>query len=328
MKQLPRRSLPEPDKHLDSYNQTDNDTTRREPIILNIHKKPKFGLLDGALLLLCLAVGVYVYYRIKFGLEYKGNWGAIPQFILRRDSVTGSLVPNYLLQGLITTLKLSIWATILATIIGVIIALFRTSGNLFLRMVGRSYVELIRNLPPLIVLFIFYFFVVDQILPLLGVESFIRSRSPRGQEILAFFLAPKSLFVQFIAGVLSLAFFEGAYMAEIFRGGIESIERGQREAARSLGLSWIGEMRFVVMPQVIKRILPTLSNEFINTIKYSSIASVVSIQELTFMGRQAVTTTRYLFEVWITVSVMYMVLTLSLSLFTNVLENRLRQNEG
>jgi len=194
-------------------------------------------------------------------------------------------------------------------------------------MVGRTYVELIRNLPPLIILFIFYFFVVDQILPLLGVESFIRSRSPRGQEILAFFFAPKSLFVQFVAGILSLAFFEGAYIAEIFRGGIESIERGQREAARALGLSWWGEMRFVVMPQVIKRVLPTLSNEFINTIKYSAIASVVSIQELTFMGRQAVTTTRYLFEVWITVAVMYMVLTLSLSLFTNVLEQRLRHSD-
>lgn len=280
------------------------------------------------LLLLCLAIGVYVYYRIKFGLKYEGDWSAIPQFLVRRDSETGNLVPNYLLQGLITTLKLSIWATILATVVGVIIALFRTSSSLFLRMVGRTYVELIRNLPPLIVLFIFYFFVVDQILPLLGVESFIRSRSPQAQEVLAFFLAPKSLFVQFVAGVLSLAFFEGAYIAEIFRGGIESIERGQREAARSLGLSWLGEMRFVVMPQVIRRVLPTLSNEFINTIKYSAIASVVSIQELTFMGRQAVTATRYLFEVWITVSLMYMVLTLTLSLLTNYLENRFRQSEA
>lgn len=237
-------------------------------------------------------------------------------------------MPNYLLQGLITTLKLSIWATILATISGLVIALFRTSNILFLRMVGRTYVELIRNLPPLIVLFIFYFFVVDQILPLLGVEPFIRSRSPRTQEIFAFFFAPKSLFVQFMAGVLALAFFEGAYIAEIFRGGIESVERGQREAARSLGLSWVGEMRFIVMPQVVRRVLPTLANEFINTIKYSSIASVVSIQELTFMGRQAVTATRLLFEVWITVSLMYMLLTLSLSLFTNSLEKRLNQRDA
>ena len=86
-------------------------------------------------------------------------------------------------------------------------------------------------------------------------------------------------------------------------------------------------MRFVVMPQVIKRVLPTLANEFINTIKYSAIASVVSIQELTFMGRQVVVSTRYIFETWITVAIMYMILTLSLSLLTSKLEQRLRRNE-
>ena len=123
--------------------------------------------------------------------------------------------------------------------------------------------------------------------------------------------------MQFISGIITLAFFEGAYIAEIFRAGIESIERGQREAAYSLGLSWLDEMRFIVMPQVIKRVLPTLANEFINTIKYSAIASVVSIQELTFMGRQVVVSTRYIFETWITVAAMYMILTLSLSLITS-----------
>ncbi len=295
---------------------------------MNINKKPKFGLLDAVLLLFCLAIGVYVYNRIRYGLEYRGNWSAIPQFLLRWDAETGWLVPNYLLLGLITTLKLSIWATILATLVGLVIALFRTSSSLFLCLVGRTYVELIRNLPPLVVIFIFYFFVVDQILPLLGIEPFIRSRSESVQAVLAFFFAQKSLFVQFIAGILALAFFEGAYIAEIFRSGIESIERGQREAACALGHSWLGEMRFVVMPQVVKRVLPTLSNEFINTIKYSAIASVVSIQELTFMGRQVVVATRYLFETWITVALMYMVLTLTLSLFTNALENRLRQRDA
>jgi polar amino acid transport system permease protein len=292
-----------------------------------IAKRTRFRAIDAAIVLLCLAAGVYVYYRIKYGLEYKGDWSAIPQFLFRRDAETGRLVPNYLFQGLITTLKLSIWATVLAMMVGVIIALFRTSTNLFLRMVGRTYVELIRNLPPLVLIFIFYFFVIDQIMPLFGVEAFIRSRSPGAQTILAALLAEKSLFVQFISGILTLAFFQGAYIAEVVRAGIESIERGQREAAYSLGLSWLDEMRFVIMPQVIKRILPALANEFINTIKYSAIASIVSIQELTFMGRQVVVATRYIFETWITVSVMYMVLTLSLSLVTSRLEKKMRQSD-
>jgi len=290
-------------------------------------KKAKFRAIDVVIILLCIAVGVYVYYRIKYGLEYKGNWSAIPQFLLHRSKETGRLVPNYLLQGLITTLKLSVWATILATIVGIIIGLFRTGKNQFLRMVGRTYVELIRNLPPLVVIFIFYFFIVDQILPLLGVEEFIRSRSEEAQAILAIFFAEKSLFVQFISGVIAVAFFEGAYITEVIRAGIESIERGQIEAAYSLGLSWLDEMRFIIMPQVIKRVLPTLANEFINTIKYSSITSIVSIQELTFMGRQVVVATRYLFETWITVSAMYMVLTLSLSLVAGQLEKKMRRSD-
>jgi polar amino acid transport system permease protein len=127
--------------------------------------------------------------------------------------------------------------------------------------------------------------------------------------------------------VITLAFFEGAYMAEILRAGIESIERGQRQAAYALGLSWIDEMRFVVMPQVVRRVLPALANEFVNTVKYSAIASIVSIQELTFMGRQVVVATRYIFETWITVSAMYMALTLSLSLAAGRLEARLRRSD-
>jgi polar amino acid transport system permease protein len=292
-----------------------------------IATKTRFRALDAVIIVLCLAAGAYVFYRIKYGLEYKGDWSAIPQFLVRRDAETGRLVPNYLLQGLITTLKLSIWATALAMLVGIVIALFRTSTNLFLRMVGRTYVELIRNLPPLVLIFIFYFFVIDQIMPFLGVEAFIRNRSPSAQALLALFFAPKSLFVQFISGILTLAFFQGAYIAEVVRAGIESIERGQKEAAYSLGLSWVDEMRFVIMPQVFKRILPALANEFINTIKYSAIASIVSIQELTFMGRQVVVATRYIFETWITVSLMYMLLTLSLSLATGWLEKRMRQSD-
>jgi len=292
-----------------------------------IARKARFRALDFVILLLCIALGVYVYYRIKYGLKYKGDWSVIPQYLIRRDSETGHWVPNFLLQGLFTTIRLSIWATLLAIVAGVIAGLFRTSSDLFLRMVGRTYVELIRNLPPLVLIFIFYFFVVDQIMPLLGIEEFIRSRSENTTAILAIFFAEPPLFVQFISGVVTIAFFEGAYITEIIRSGIESIERGQREAAYSLGLSWADEMRFVVMPQALRRVLPPLANEFINTIKYSAITSVISIQELTFMGRQVVVATRYLFETWITVSAMYMVLTLSLSLLTGRLEKKMRQSD-
>ena len=292
-----------------------------------IAKRVRFRPIDVIIIVLCIALGVYVYWRIAYGLEYRGDWSVIPRFLVRRDAETGRPVANFLLIGLITTLKLSIWAALLATIAGFVMGLFRTSKNLFLRMAGRTYVELIRNLPPLVLIYIFYFFVVDQIMPLLGVESFIRSRPENVKVILAFFFAQESLFVQFISGVVTIAFFECAYITEIVRSGIESIERGQSEAGYSLGLSWFDKMRFIIMPQAIRRVLPPLANEFINTIKYSSLASIVSIQELTYMGKQVQVATRYIFEPWITVALMYLVLTLSLSLAVGRLEKRMSRSD-
>ena len=292
-----------------------------------IAKRVRFRPIDVIIIVLCIALGVYVYWRIAYGLEYRGDWSVMPRFLVRRDAETGRPVANFLLIGLITTLKLSIWAALLATIAGFVMGLFRTSKNLFLRMAGRSYVELIRNLPPLVLIYIFYFFVVDQIMPLLGVETFIRSRPENVKVILAFFFAQESLFVQFISGVVTIAFFEGAYITEIVRSGIESIERGQSEAGYSLGLSWFDKMRFIIMPQAIRRVLPPLANEFINTIKYSSLASIVSIQELTYMGKQVQVATRYIFEPWITVALMYLVLTLSLSLAVGRLEKRMSRSD-
>jgi polar amino acid transport system permease protein len=289
-----------------------------------IARKVRFRPLDAVIVVACVALAAFVYYRIAYGLEYKGQWRAIPQYLFRRDSETGRLVANYLIEGLLTTLRLSVWSTLLAVLVGLAVVFSRVSTSLFWRLVGGSYVETIRNLPPLVLIFIFYYFVIDQLMPLLGIDAFVASRSPGSLRAIALLFADKSLLTQFISGVVTLAFFEGAYFAEIFRAGIESIERGQREAAYSLGLSPVDEMRFVVMPQVIRRVLPALANEFVNTIKYSSIASIVSIQELTFMGRQVVVATRAIFETWITVSAMYMTLTLTLSLLTSRLESRLR----
>ena len=292
-----------------------------------IAKRVRFRPIDAVIIILVILLGLYVYWRIATKLEYKGDWSVIPRFLVRRDAETGRPVANFLLIGLITTLKLSIWAALLATIAGFIMGIFRTSKNLFLQLVGRTYVELIRNLPPLVLIYIFYFFVVDQIMPLLGVESFIRTRPENVKAVLAVLFAQESLFVQFISGVFTIAFFEGAYITEIVRSGIESIERGQSEAAYSLGLSWFDKMRFIIMPQAIRRVLPPLANEFINTIKYSSLASVVSIQELTYMGKQVQVATRFIFEPWITVAVMYLILTLTLSLGVSRLEKRMSRSD-
>lgn len=292
-----------------------------------IAKKARFRLLDVLLIVLCAGVVIYLGYRIQVRLKYSWNWQVIPRYLLRVDAQTKRLVANYLLLGLFTTIKLSIWSTILAVVIGVVMGIFRTSKRLLARMVGTAYVELVRNLPALVLVFIFYFFVSDQIMPLLGIDNFIRARTGGSRQVLEFLFAPTSLFTQFISGIVTIAVFEGAFITEIVRAGIESIERGQREAAYALGLSWADQMRYVILPQATRRVLPPLANQFVSTIKDSSIVSAISIQELTFEGVQLSTSTQLIFEVWITVTAMYLLLTLSLSIAVHRLEKRLRRSD-
>jgi polar amino acid transport system permease protein len=283
-------------------------------------QKAKFTIIDGILSILLLSAVVYIVYEIKIGFSYKWNWAAIPQYFLRYDAEMNAWVPNILLQGFFTTIRLSFWATLFASLIGAVMGLFRVSSSLFRRLIGGTYVELIRNLPPLVIIFIFYFFVGDQILPLLGVEEYIRDSSERTQALVAVFFAPPSLLTAFLSALITLSIFEGAYITEIVRAGIQSIEKGQWEASAALGFSRWQQMRYVVLPQAVQRILPPLAGQFISTIKDSAIVSVISIQELTFQAMELMSATYLTFEIWITITGMYLVLTLTCSLAVERLE--------
>jgi polar amino acid transport system permease protein len=285
-------------------------------------KKKRISPLDYAVTFFLLLLAGYIFYRLTVRLNYKWQWDIIPSYLFRYNPDQARWEPNLLLEGLFTTMRLSILATVLASLIGLAMGLMRASRRLLLRLLAATYVELIRNTPPLVLVFIFYFFVSSQILPLLGVEQFARSLSPPAADRLAFFLAAPSRLLPFLSGMLTIALFQGAYIAEIIRAGIQSIEKGQWEASYALGLSRFQQMIHVILPQAARRILPSLANEFINTIKYSSIVSIISIQELTFQGMQIMASTRLTFEIWLTVTFMYFSLCLLLSLGVRRLENR------
>ncbi|MFH1491400.1 MAG: amino acid ABC transporter permease [Pseudomonadota bacterium] len=279
-----------------------------------LRKKTKFGTLDIIILLLFFSALAYVVYRGKSELHYQWNWAAIFQYILRYDAESGKWVPNLLLQGLFTTIRLSLWGTVLATVLGTAMGLCRVSRSLFKRLIGRTYVELIRNLPPLVLIFIFYFFIGDQIMAYVGVDEMIKSATDRTLAFIDFFFAPPPLFPAFLSALVTLALFEGAYIAEIVRAGIQSIEKGQWEASWALGLTRWQQMRYIILPQAVQRTLPPMAGQFISTIKDSAIVSVISIQELTFQGMEIMSATYLTFEIWITVTALYLLLTLALSL--------------
>lgn len=205
------------------------------------------------------------------------------------------LTPGPLLKGLYVTLKISGLSLIFAIFIGLSASLLRISDSLTGRVISFLYLETVRNTPLLIQLFFIYFVIA---------LIFDTGR--------------------FASGVLALGLFEGAYITEIIRAGIESVAREQWEASYALGLSGYQQLRYIILPQAVRQILLPLAGQFISTIKDSAIVSVISIQELTFQGMELMSATYLTFEIWITVAMMYLILAISLSLITGHLEKHLR----
>ena len=203
-----------------------------------------------------------------------------------------------LLTGLWTTLWISAVSSVFGLIIGLVAGLMKISRNYTVRTLAAIYVEVIRGTPLLVQIFIAYFFIGT---------VFNLDRN--------------------VAGIGALALFAGAYVAEIIRAGIQSIAKGQMEAARSLGMSMPQAMMDIILPQAFKRILPPLSGQFISLIKDSSLVSVIAITDLTKSGREIITSTFATFEIWLVVAAMYLIVTSALSQFVFYLERRYRVSD-
>lgn len=213
---------------------------------------------------------------------------------------------SMLIQSLGYTLILTLLALIFAMIIGLIFALCNVSRNKTLNAIGTVYVDAIRGVP-LIVLAYFIYFGVPQAFRLLGVNNF---RLPALQ-----------------AGTIALAMNCGAYMAEIFRAGIQSIDKGQMEASRSLGLSYGVSMRKVILPQAFRVMIPSIINQFIITLKDTSILSVIGYPELTNMGKTISGNTFKSLQTWAIVGIMYMIVIVTLSKVAKNIERKIKIND-
>jgi len=234
----------------------------------------------------------------KDGYELKYKDGA---FVYEDDifAVKKELKPGPLLLGMWVTIKISLISMLIAFIIGLIVAIIRLSGIPALDYIGSVYVTVIRGTPLLVQLFIFYFIVAT------------------------IFDLPR-----FWAGVMSLSIFYGAYIAEILRGAIQSIDKGQHEAAKSLGFNAWQRMELIILPQALRKALPALVGELISLIKDSSLVSIISITDLTKVGREIVANTFSPFETWITVALLYLLLTSILSFIGHKWEKKMKLRGG
>ncbi len=208
-----------------------------------------------------------------------------------------------LMQGLWLTLKVSIIAIVFGILVGLFVGIARISSNPALKWSAITYIEFIRGSPLLVQIFIWYFVLGTLI-------NNILARKGIGQISPLWF------------GVAALACFAGAYVAEMVRAGIQSIHFGQIEAANSLGMTYVQSMRYIILPQALRRILPPLAGQFISLIKDSSLLGLIAIRELTKATREVITTSLQPFELWFVCAILYLVLTFSLSMFVQYLEKR------
>jgi len=224
-------------------------------------------------------------------LGYHWQWYRVPQYLLSFSN--GRWTPGPLLQGVWITLQITTLSLLLAVIIGLTAAICRQSPSIIGRLLSRCYVELIRNTPLLVQLFFIYFV-----------------------------LAPVLDMGRFFSAVLALSLFEGAYASEIFRAGIQSIHRGQWEAAFSCGLTPLQTYRHIILPQAIRRMLPPLTGQAVSLIKDSALVSTIAIYDLTMQGQAIISETFLTFELWFTVAAIYLLMTGTLSALVQLLEKR------
>ncbi|MFZ7944629.1 MULTISPECIES: amino acid ABC transporter permease [Bacillaceae] len=212
-----------------------------------------------------------------------------------------SVIPNNIglfLEGVRLTLEISALALLFSIPIGIIVGLLRISRNKIVSFVATAYVEIMRGIPLLVLLF-WIFFVLGQF----------------------FRLGP------YWSAILGLATFSGAFVAEIVRAGIQAVPKGQMEAARSSGMTYTQAMRLIILPQAFRKVLPPLASQFIILIKDSSLVSVISVVDLTLIAKNLVATSFLSLEVWTFVALLYFLMTFTLSQIIRFFEKKYQVSE-
>jgi len=244
-------------------------------------------------------------YTITVSAEGDGILHSVRSLLVLREQHLYLRIVRFLLTGVGVTLQITFFGIVLAVVLGLLIGIARTSRNPIVYSASTLYVEVIRGIPLLVQIFFIYF----------GV----------GQLLVEVFHTQGIDPVQ--AGILGMGLGYAAYMGETYRAGIQSIHRGQMEAARSLGMSYLQAMRYVILPQAIRRILPPLGNDCVAMLKDSSLASAIGVEELSRRGREFTMSTFKAFETWTMVALLYLIMTVLFSQIARSIERRMAAGE-
>ena len=221
----------------------------------------------------------------------------------------------FLLDGVVVTLRVTIVSFLFILIVGMFGGLARVSSARLVSGVASLYVEIVRGIPVLVWL-LWIWFALPQLLERLG-KATLTALPAVGQWLLDLKLG------EYTAAIVGFTFAYGAYITEIFRAGIQSIPKGQMEAARSLGMTYLQAMRYIVLPQAVRVILPPVGNEFVTLLKDSSLVSILAVSDLTRRGREFVARTFLSFDTFTMVALIYLILTLFFTRISTAVERRM-----
>lgn len=233
---------------------------------------------------------------------------------------------QFIKVGISVTIKTALVSYAFAVVLGLFAGLGRISKNIFFNNLARLYIELIRGIPMLVLIFF---------IALVGVPIFVDGLNAFGVWLvnigLGFIGAPMAefgngTFTMNSRAIIALSITYGAFLAEIFRAGIQSIGKGQMEAGRSLGMSYGQTMRHIILPQAVRNVLPALANDFVAMVKDTALVSVLAVRDITQVSRLYAGSTFRFREAYVTVSVMYLAMTVGLSLLVQLMERRLRND--
>ena len=250
----------------------------------------------------------------------------IAYLILRNDNYNATFL--FLKEGVVTTIRITFFSYILALILGLITGIARTSKNTIIYTISTLYVEVVRGIPMIVLILYIAFGIVPIFIILINWLGVLGVSLTSGTSLESFFIQWTEFTIRNISmemrGIIALGFGYGAYEAEIFRAGIQAVGKGQIEAARSLGMTYFQSLRFIILPQAIRAVLPPLGNDFISLLKDSALLTVLAVNELTQLGRKRRSSTFRVFETFNVVVFLYLILTLVLSGGVRYLERKMK----
>ena len=252
-----------------------------------------FSSTPVSIIIYCFIVGAILYssFTGAQSMGYNWQWYQIPKYIYTHTE--DGFQFGELMLGLWKTITLSFTAFILAMVIGLLVALLRLSGLVIGTKVAICFLEFVRNIPLLVLVYLFYYV-----------------------------LGPVFKYDRYTASILCLAVYHSALISEILRAGINAVAQGQWEAAKSIGMNKTQMYRYIILPQSIRFMLPPMTGEVVHMVKSSAIVSVIAVAELTTLGQNIISDTYMAFEIWFTIAIIYMIVILILSIGASQVEKR------